>query len=185
MMEELKGEAIELLKEDFDPELEYDLKTEQILETHPLRDPGLSVIFSFQPDPSVDDRYFVITGNVLPMIYPDYGLSIEEIWAMHIGMEYFIKMGVAEDTEKNFPQLLSYVKMVSTVFQEQLYITLTGPPKVEKVYVLGDQKHVVGKATYEGKVYSWIVGDIPHFVYKKDLPPQIIWSFHMGRILLT
>ncbi|HJZ12024.1 MAG TPA: hypothetical protein VJ521_07730 [Acidobacteriota bacterium] len=100
-------------------------------------------------------------------------------------MEYFIKMNVAEDTSRHPGKLLAYLKMVATVFQEQLYITLTGMPKIEKIYMLDDQKHVVGKALYDGVVYSWIVGDIPHFVYKKDLPPQIIWSFHMGRILLT
>jgi hypothetical protein len=75
--------------------------------------------------------------------------------------------------------------MVSTVFQEQLYITLVSLPKIEKVYRFQDQLHVVGHYTDENKVYSWIVGDIPHFVYKKELPAQVIWSLHMGRILLT
>ena len=78
-----------------------------------------------------------------------------------------------------------YLKMVSTVFQEQLYIYKPDTVKIEKVYMLNDQRHVVGIATFENKNYTWIVGDIPHFVYKKALPPQMVWCLHMGRILLT
>ena len=79
--------------------------------------------------------------------------------------------------------LLTYLKMVATVFQEQLYISKTDSMKIEKVYQLGDQRHIVGRAEFNSAKYSWIVGDITHFVYKKELPPQITWALHMGRIL--
>lgn len=185
MTEELKQKAIQHLKDEFDPDLEYDLHLEKTFESHPFRDPGLSAIFSFTPFVDKPDRFFVITGNVLPMIYPDWPLSIDELWAAHLGMEYFIQMNVAEEKDRNPAKLLGYLKMVSTVFQEQLYITLTSPPKIEKVYRFKDQLHVVGHYNFDGKIYSWIVGDIPHFIYKKELPAQVIWSLHMGRILLT
>ena len=185
MSHELEEHAIAVLKEDFDPDLEYHLQLEKTFDTHPFHEGALTGLFSFVPDPAQGEKFFVFAGGAVPMIYPDYGLTADELWAVHIGMEYFIKMEITEDTERNFPRLLAYVKMVSTVFQEQLYITLTSTPKVEKIYVLKDQKHVVGKATFNEKVYSWIVGDIPHFVYKKDLPPQVIWALHVGRILLT
>jgi hypothetical protein len=100
-------------------------------------------------------------------------------------MEFFIEKGVTEDTDRKSPVFLSYLKMVATVFQEQLYILKPDSIKIEKIYRFEDQKHVVGHAIFDDKVYSWIVGDIPHFVYKKDLPPQITWALHMGRILLT
>ena len=185
MIEELRKQAVRLLKEEFDPELSYTLKLEETYEHHPFQDAGMSALFSFQPNDEKPDRFFVIIGDSLPMIYPDYDLTHDELWAVHIGMEYFIKMNVTEDTKRHPAKLLAYLKMVATVFQEQLYITLTETPKIETIYTLADQQHIVGKVHYENTVYSWIVGDIPHFVYKKDLPPQIIWSLHMGRILLT
>lgn len=180
----LKQKAVEQLKEEFDPDLRYELTLVQTFGNHPLKDPGVAALFSFRPSPDQPDQFFIFQGNALPMIYPDLNLTPDELWAVNIGSEYFIKMGVTEDASKS-SKFLAYVKMVATVFQEQLYITLTGPPKIEKVYVLADQRHIVGRATFDDKVYSWIVGDIPHFVYKKDLPPQITWSLHMGRILLT
>jgi hypothetical protein len=183
-MEDLKQKAIQVVHEDFDPDLNCEFKLEQTFDKHPLKEePGTSALFSFTPNDQ--DRYFVVVGNVIPMIYPDYDLSAEEMWAVHMGMEYFIKMGVTEDTDRKSPRFLAYLKMVSTVFQEQLYIFKPDTVKIEKVYLIDNQRHIVGKATFEGKAYSWIVGDIPHFVYKKDLPPQIIWNLHMGRILLT
>ena len=184
MIEELKQQALAQLREEFDPDLRYDLQLVSTFETHPLKDAGLSALFSFQPYPDREDRFFIFQGNALPMIYPDWNLTTEELWAVNIGSEYFIKMGVTEEPGRSM-KFLAYVKMVATVFQEQLYITLTGPPRIEKIYILGEQRHVVGRATFDEKVYSWIVGDIPHFVYKKDLPPQVTWSLHMGRILLT
>lgn len=184
VMEQLKYQAIRHLMEEFDPNLNYDLRLEKTFEHHPFRETGLSALFSFQPFPDRPDCFFVFAGNSLPMIYPDWNLTPDELYAVNIGNEYFLNMGVTEELGKS-PKFLAYLKMVSTVFYEQLYITLTAPPKIEKVYLLGDQRHVVGKATFEGKVYSWIVGDLPHFVYKKDLPPEVIWSLHLGRILLT
>jgi hypothetical protein len=183
-MEDLKQKAIQVVQEDFDPDLNCELKLEQTFEKHPLKEePGSSALFSFTPNNQ--DRYFVIVGNVMPMIYPDYDLPVEDLWALHIGMEYFIQNGVKEDTDRKSPRFLAYLKMVSTVFQEQLYIYKPDTVKIEKVYLLNDQRHIVGYATFDGKTYSWIVGDIPHFIYKKELPPQIVWSLHMGRILLT
>jgi hypothetical protein len=184
MIEELKAKALQVVREDLDPEFNGKLKLEQTFDKHPLKEePGSSAVFSFSPNDQ--DRFFVIAGNVMPMIYPDYDLSPEDLWAMHIGMEYFIETGVQEDTDRKSPKFLAYLKMVSTVFQTQLYIFKPDTVKIEKVYQLNEQRHVVGYATFEGKTYSWIVGDIPHFVYKKELPPQIIWALHMGRILLT
>jgi hypothetical protein len=181
---DLKTKALDVLREDFDPDLDCELKLEQTFEKHPLKEENqLTALFSFQPNN--DERFFVFVGDVLPMIYPDYDLSAEDLWAVHIGMEYFIKMGVAEDPDRKSPKFLAYLKMVSTVFQEQLYIFKPDSVKIEKVYILNNQRHVVGYAAFEDKKYSWIVGDIPHFVYKKELPPQIIWSLHMGRILMT
>ena len=180
----LKQKAIEQLKEEFNPDLNYELTLVQTFENHPLKDPGVAALFSFHSEAEQQEQFFIFQGNALPMVYPDLSLTPEELWAVNIGTEYYLNMGVTEETGKS-PKFLAYVKMVSTVFQEQLYITLTGPPKIEKVYVLADQRHIVGRATFDDKVYSWIVGDIPHFVYKKDLPPQVTWSLHMGRILLT
>lgn len=183
-LEELRTKAVKVLKEDFDPDASYSLNLERTFEKHPLlEEHQLSALFSFHPTP--DDRFFVVVGSALPMIYPDYDLTPDDLWAVHIGMEYFIKLGVAEDPDRKSPKFLAYLKMVSTVFQEQLYIYKPDTVKIEKVYLLNEQRHVVGSATFEDKKYSWIVGDIPHFVYKKELPPQITWSLHMGRILLT
>ena len=183
-MEDLKLKALQILREDFDPQLDCELQLEETFDKHPFHEgPARAAIFSFTS--GEDHRFFVIAGDVMPMIYPDYDLPAEDLWAAHIGMEYFIKMGVMEDTDRKSPKFLAYLKMVSTVFQTQLYIFKPDTVKIEKVYQFQDQRHVVGYATFEGKTYSWIVGDIPHFVYKKELPPQIIWSLHMGRILLT
>jgi hypothetical protein len=183
-VEELKAKALQVLREDFDPEIVYDLKLEKTFERHPLKeDHQISALFSFHPNEQ--DCLFVIVGNTLPMIYPDYELTPDDLWAAHVGMEYFIKLGVHEDPDRKSPRFLAYLKMVSTVFQEQLYIYKPDSVKIEKVYLLNDQRHVVGSATFEEKKYSWIVGDIPHFIYKKELPPEITWALHMGRILLT
>jgi hypothetical protein len=183
-LQELEQQAAKVLREDFDPDRTYHLNLEKTFEKHPLlEDHELSALFSFQPND--EHRLFVIVGSALPMIYPDYDLDADDLWAVHMGMEYFIKMGVREDPDRKSPRFLAYLKMVSTVFQEQLYIYKPDSVRIEKVYLLNDQRHVVGNATFDEKKYSWIVGDIPHFVYKKELPPQIIWSLHMGRILLT
>lgn len=181
----LEKQAQDVLKEEFPEAGQTPLHLERVFATHPLREPYLTALFSFQPFlPEKEDRFFVFVGNVMPMIYPQMDLSVEDLWAVHIGTEFFLNNEVKEEPKRT-PKVLAYLKMVATVFQEQLYITLNTTPKIEKIYLIKDQTHVVGKVEWDGKTYCWIVGDIPHFVYKKDLPPQIVWALHMGRILLN
>ncbi|MCI0606413.1 hypothetical protein L0156_25800 [bacterium] len=73
MIEELRKQAIRLLKEEFDPEFNCTLKHEETYEHHPLHDAGISAMFSFQPNEQKPERFYVITGDSLSMIYPDFG----------------------------------------------------------------------------------------------------------------
>ena len=182
MTETLETRALAFLQEEFNPGLHYDLKLESEFTSHPIRGIIHAALYSFTVE---GERYYVFAGDTIPMIYPQMDLTTEELWAVQLGTEYFLEQHVTEDTDRKSPVFLTYLKMVSTVFQEQLYISKPDAIKIQKVYQLHEQKHVVGQAQFNGKVYSWIVGDITHFVYKKDLPPQVIWALHMGRILLT
>lgn len=181
-MNDLESNLIAFLKDEFHPDLHYDLQLQAEYRQHPIRGSVQVSLFSFNVQ---DDHYYVFGGDTIPMIYPQMDLTNEELWAVQLGTEYFLEQGVTEDTNRKSPVFLTYLKMASTVFQEQLYIAKPDSIKIQKVYQLHDQKHVVGQAEFNGKTYSWIVGDITHFVYKKDLPPQIIWALHMGRLLLT
>jgi hypothetical protein len=184
-MELFKQDAIQFLKQEFHPELDYDLHLESTFTNHPLKGAQPTELYSFEVKNETPELFFVFAGGSHPMVYPDYGLTVDELWAVHLGLEYFIEQGVQEDTDRKPQLLLTYLKMVSTVFQEQLYISKPDAIKIEKVYKLGEQRHIIGHAKFNSVKYSWIVGDITHFVYKKDLPPQITWALHMGRILLT
>jgi hypothetical protein len=184
-MEQFKQDAIEFLKQEFHPDLDYQLHFETSFNNHPIKGAQPTELYSFEVESETPEKFFVFAGGAHPMVYPDYGLTVDELWAVHLGLEYFIEQGVSEDTERKPALLLTYLKMVATVFQEQLYISKTDAMKIEKVYKLGEQRHIVGRAEFNDVKYSWIVGDITHFVYKKDLPPQITWALHMGRILLT
>lgn len=178
----LASQALSFLREEFNPDLSCDLNLESEFTQHPVRGSIQVALFSFSMD---KETYYVFAGDTIPMIYPRMDLTTSELWAVHVGTEYFLEQGVVEDTDRKSPIFLTYLKMASTVFQEQLYIAKPDSIKIQKVYLLHGQKHVVGQAQFNEKTYSWIVGDITHFVYKKDLPPQITWALHMGRILLT
>ncbi|MCI0443252.1 hypothetical protein L0152_08555 [bacterium] len=184
-MQAFKQDVIEFLKQEFHPDLDYNLHLETTFNNHPIKGAQQTELYSFEVEGETHEKFFVFAGGAHPMVYPDYGLTLDELWAVHLGLEYFIEQGVKEDTERKPQLLLTYLKMVSTVFQEQLYISKPDAMKIEKVYQLGEQRHIVGRAEFNSVKYSWIVGDITHFVYKKELPPQITWALHMGRILLT
>ncbi len=181
-VQQLELQALELLQAELDPEARGPVKLEKLFEQHPFNEPPEAALFSW---PSGERRYFLFVGNVMPMIYPDMELSPDELWAVHIGNEYFITLGVEEDAERDPKRLFAYLKMISDVFQQQLQMKLSGcPPRIEKVYRLEDRRQVVGYCVQDNVTYSWIVGDVPPFVYKRQLPPQIIWALHMGKLLL-
>jgi hypothetical protein len=185
VMARLRTQARAILEEELDePPEETELQLERIFDKHPFYDALLAAAFSFRL-PGKPDRFFVFTGNIMPMIYRDMGLSLDDLWAVHVGMEYYVKTGVTEETDRAPRAMFSYLKMVTALFREQMSLTLTSPPKIEKVYALQDRRQAVGTYAAGETVYSWIVGDVPPFIYRRRLPAQIIWALHMGRLLLT
>src|SRR5262245_27055819 len=114
MTSTLESRAISFLKEEFHSDLEYVLTQQAHFQQHPLRGGVDIALFSFDLD---GDKFFVFAGDTIPMIYPAMDLTPDELWAVHIGTEYFIEQGVTEDTDRKSPVFLTYLKMVSTVFQ--------------------------------------------------------------------
>lgn len=182
-LKELESQALELLRAELDPEATGPLHLVKFFEEHPFNQPAGAALFSWS---SGDQRFFLIVGNVIPMIYPDLDFPVDNLWAVHVGNEYFIKNGVEEETERDPKRLFGYLKMVSDLFYQQLQIRPTGePPKIDKIYRLEDRRQVVGTWTHNQVTYSWIVGDVPHYIFKRRLPPQITWALHIGTLLLS
>ena len=107
-MEMFKQEAIEFLKQEFHPDLNYDLHLETTFNNHPIKGAQPTELYSFEVQSETHEKFFVFAGNVHPMVYPDYGLTVDELWPVHLGLEYFIEQGVKEDTERKPQLLLTY-----------------------------------------------------------------------------
>src|SRR5262245_65875529 len=97
-MELFKQDVIEFLKQEFNPELDYDLHLETTFSNHPLKGAQPTELYSFEVQNETRELFFVFAGGAHPMVYPDYGLTVDELWAVHLGLLYFIEQGVKEST---------------------------------------------------------------------------------------
>src|SRR5512145_688113 len=109
-MEALKENVLAFLKQEFHPDLDYTLSLETSYNKHPIKGDLYTEVYSFEVEDNPPTKFFVFVGGSHPMVYPDYGLPLEELWAVHLGMEYFIEQGVIEDTERKPQMLLTYLK---------------------------------------------------------------------------
>jgi hypothetical protein len=89
-MEVFKQEAIDFLKQEFHPDLDYELHLETTFNNHPIKGAQSTELYSFEIKNGTSEKFFVFAGGAHPMVYPDYGLTLEELWAVHLGLEYFM-----------------------------------------------------------------------------------------------
>lgn len=180
------------LRVELDLGSELSLTLVKQFDTHPLHGPGVGEVYTFSSALGADTAmpYFAVVASAGPTnYYPCWGLTPEDIWAVHIATEFYLFMGV-----ESLPASTEYERFAeeaSALVRSQLQTDPIGPPLVETVYRLKavedypEEYHAVGKVTHSKGTSSFVVGDIEHELFPPQLPGHVVWRLHFGRQILA
>ncbi len=179
---DLRQRAISYLKRELGDRETFDLQLMQSFSTHPLMGSGEYAIFQFNRSTEPSKRYHVVVGTEGGTnYYPDLGLSLDELWKVHIGTDFYLVMQVKTlDTIDNADR---YVNEAKGIIEKTFGGSLQSSPTVVTCFKYKDEVHAAGKCTSGSTVYSFVVGDVPHFAINKDLAADVVWRLNMGRIV--
>lgn len=154
-------------------------------EEAPLEGEGAVGLFRFQADlAGVGERasYVVVAGETEPNYYPDWGLSPEECYEMHLGTRFML---VAEVGQRPLEELPDGVGAWFTgFFAEAAPVARVIAVEPRAAFSVNGETHVVARVSLEGETV-WCVGlEAPPGIYRTpDLPPHVVYRRHLGRLI--
>jgi hypothetical protein len=192
MTSRLYQRAVEYLRLEFAPEREFSLTLVKETEKHPLHGPGVNEVYTFNSAQGVNTSmayYLVAARPGAVNYYPLWGLSPDDIWAVHVASEFYLSMGVeplpATTQERRFRH------EAEDLVRRQWGSPNSASPVLEQVFRLkpvqgyAGEYHAVGKLTHGKERWAFVVGDVAHALYPLDIPSHAVWRLHLGRQILA
>ena len=182
--------AKEYLRLEFAPEEDFDLELVNEYFEHPLSGPGENAVFRFVSTLGSDkpETYFVLTGKPgITNYYPDWGLSLRDLLAVHVATQFYLGMGVkslhppATDAR--------HIEQVRALTSEKLGRLPDQDPVVKELFRIPatqndpEEIHAAGTCVVDGDLHSFVVGDVPSRLFDCHYPAHLAWRIHFGNLI--
>jgi hypothetical protein len=176
--------ALDYLRAELQHEAPTRLEPVARFDEAPLQDEGRITVFRFTarlagPE---EEPYYVLAGQTVANYYPDWGLTPDQLYSVHIGTRFMLVVEVRQLALEDLPT------GIEAALGEELAGVLPG----ETIGDIGpvaafraeDQTHVVC-ATRIGDEDVYVMGgDLPIGIYRQvHLPPHVIYRWHLGEII--
>lgn len=155
-----------------------------LLERSPLEGEGAILAFPFRADlgGNGEKDYRVVVGCTEPNYYPAHGLTPEETLDLHLGTRFMLVLAVAQRpaTNDGYDPELDARSIADRVMPDKPIEDLA----VAASFEVGEQVHVVLRCRVAGQPVYIMGRDAPlGFCERSDLPPQVAYRLHLGRVL--
>lgn len=139
--------------------------------------------FSANPGDHGESRYFIAVGETVPNYYPAYDLDVQEAFDLHLGTRFMLVMEVGQADSSR----LSAFDAVARA-REIVDLVAPGEPiealEVSSAFDVAGQLHTVLRCRLDGEEVFLFAGECaPGFSRRTDIPPNVVYRIHLGRIL--
>ncbi len=178
--------AREYLARQFGPRAPTALRPVAIYDEHALEGEGAVSVFSFTASHGDQEpaAFYVITGETEPNYYPDWGLSPDEVYSLHLGTRFMLVLEVDRLPLSELPPMLEseIVRSLATVAPGEPI----GDFRPVAAFSLDGQRHAVCRLRLGEEELYVLGGDLPLGIYRRtDLPPHVIYRLHLGKLIRT
>ncbi len=159
-----------------------------------LEGEGPMAVFAFTADVggAAEQRYWVIAGATEPNYYPDWGLSADEIYGVHLGTRFMLVMGVGRVEAGQVPgdaaeRVTAFIADVAPGEPVE-FLDADGAAAKRREPVVcfrcEDKLHGVFRVRI-GQEDVYVLGlDCPPGVYRDvHLPPHVVYRRHLGALI--
>lgn len=176
--------ALAYLREQLGPCAPSRLQHALTVNDEPLEGEGPTSLFRFDaaPDGGAPQPFWVAAGETEPNYYPDWGLSADEIYSVHVGTRFMLVMEVTQAPPDRVPAAAR--QWFTNFLHREMPASRVSGVNVLASFVCENWTHVVAEAIRDGR-RVWVVGyDAPPGIYRDSpLPPHVIYRRHMGNVL--
>ncbi|MFQ5410729.1 MAG: hypothetical protein ACE5EC_00465 [Phycisphaerae bacterium] len=156
----------------------------------PLEGEGATIVFEFFADRTGQgrERYFVVVGETEANYYPAYDLDRSEGLDLHLGTRFMLVMGVAQISQEQ-DDLVSPNAYHAMEDARRIVDRIAPNAKIEDLLIaamfdVAGARHAVLRCRIDGEpVYVMGCDAPPGFSRRVDLPPQVAYRLHLGRVL--
>lgn len=181
----LRKRAQEYLKLEFRPQESFALEEVARFDHHPGLGPGDFSIYTFQCTLAGQkgDRFYVVTGTEgLVNYYPDWALTPDDLWAVHIGTEAYLAQGVKTETELD--PLLPWEHQARAIAERELgsveKVEFREAYRLPAVAEYPEELHVLFACTHSKGTDWLIVGNCPPHSSRMMYQPMWRGGFTWG-----
>lgn len=150
----------------------------------PLEGEGPVSVFRFETDVTGGDRgrYVVVAGRTEPNYYPDWGLSAEDVYALHLGTRFMLVMAVSQIPAAQLPP-------DAGARLRSLLVQVAPQAEVKDVHVVAgfhvnEAKYIVARVAVADETVVAVGYDAPPGIYRDvHLAPHVILRRHLGHVI--
>lgn len=176
--------AIEYLREALRADAPTLVQFEASFAGTPLEGEGDMSVFTFaasiggQPEA----RYWVVAGRTQPNHYPDWGLTPDQVYELHLGTRFMLVMEVSSLPEEKLPDELAdrITAFIATVAPAEAVSDI----RAAAAFRVEDATYAVCRARIADEEVYVLGLDCPPGIYREaHLPPHVVFRRHLGYLI--
>lgn len=152
----------------------------------PLEGEGRIALFAFEADLSAADSnlHWVAAGETTANYYPDWGLSADEMYSVHLGTRFMLVMGVSQLPPSAMPEQAEI-----RIAVDELFTRIAPGESVEIIepaalFGVEDERHLVLRLRIANEEVYALTMDCPAGIYRDThLAPQVVYRRHLGHLI--
>lgn len=176
--------AREYLNWEFGTEAPEILRPVASFDRHPLEGEGPVTLFAFTASRGGNppEGFHVIAGETEPNYYPEWGLSPDDLYSVHIGTRFILVLEVRQLPLEELPsELESEIALLLDSIAPDEPIANFLPVAA---FGMEGQRHAVCRLRLADEELYVLGGDLPLGIYRRiDLPPHVIYRLHLGKLI--
>lgn len=152
----------------------------------PLEGEGRIALFSFEADLSAadSDLHWVAAGETAANYYPDWGLSADEMYSVHLGTRFMLVMGVLQVPESAMPEAGEIRSAVEELFSRVAPGETIEAVEPAALFGVDEERHLVLRVRVAGEEVYVLTMDCPAGIYREvQLSPHVVYRRHLGQLI--
>ena len=184
MSEKHRQQALDYLSIALSLHAPPDLTQEAVFEGQPLEREGDMSVFSFRAGVGGQEEqgYYVVAGQTDPNYYPEWGLTPEQIYDLHLGTRFMLVMKTSSFPLDKLPgDLPERIERFIGTVAPGARVRDVAPAAA---FNIESDVHAICRATIAGESVYVIGLDAPPGIYRDvHLPPHVVFRRHIGQLI--
>lgn len=184
MNQEAYHQALAYLRTQWGDRAPADLEWVANFQETPLEGEGPVSLFRFAMAMTgkEPDIFFVVAGRTQPNYYPDWGLTADDLYALHIGTRFMLVMEVSQIPDDRLPA--DAASWFQSFMAQVAPHTSVDRVRVAAGFLVDQARYLVAHLMVADEPILCVGYEAPPGIYRDvHLPPHVVLRRHLGQVI--